>query len=297
MYAVVGSTHFSSLPDIGYSIGTPYTPEDNLSITFDSFSDGSLAGKASFLAEDQKTIEWLKAHRNINLEINYVGREIGGRVTVGLEHAGDSQIQNVKIAFYTPQNSIQIQTSARRDRGNFYYPFEAYCIEIPTNMEFLADSVTSQVVPRDSLVDTPGRISMRFDLPTTLRVRSSEFVKEDTQGPRDTCAYHEPKQSENDTSAATPAGLALFIDHPPWFKALIVLLITLLVIPTVLIFRTSFESISLDMLAGLISIATIRMFIFPNDATIHFLDIVMGLFLLIIMTVPLIKWAGLYRRE
>jgi hypothetical protein len=107
------------------------------------------------------------------------------------------------------------------------------------------------------------------------------------------CEYLKDDDVQSNQSWTDPqhVGFAVYIDHPWWYRALILLLVSVLIVPTILMTRAALDSIATDLLTALITIISVRGMIFGSELTIHLLDIVIGIFFMAIMTIPLIKWA------
>lgn len=248
-----------------------------LTITLDTFDSHALSGRLDYKAFDPGKIQSIQGFQRPAI---YIGDD-PSKDSTGI--SSDPKLQkDIPSGIHLSDDELSVPLTTINGRGDYYYPFDGYCLTISPKME-VYDSMKFNGEADGEAESPAGSLTVLMSLPNTYRARRNLVPNESNTA----CTYT-PLPGVGLLSGAQRIGI--FVDHPWWFRAIIMMLVVALSIPTILTFRKTSDPVAADILTGLAAVGSVRSFIFGVGLTVHFLDIVMGSFLMIVMIVPLVKW-------
>jgi hypothetical protein len=248
----------------GYNVD-PSSQHNTLYLKLDNLEGNYVSGEALLVFWDKEEAERVGKVKNRWLEFPYLAAPFGSSQDFFLRPVGEDN-PNLK-----PSEGVKLFS-----RGNpAAYPFDDYVLGFTADVRYGDGTLVNDM----ARVKNFG-VLVTVNLPNTFRVAKEQ----------DTAKVATPFLVEFETPRPLREDEFLFhIDRPLWLKAFVVGALLFLLIPLLLILRTPINNWALDLIAALVSVATVRAAIFGASPIIHWIDIWLGAVILLMGSIPLVK--------
>jgi hypothetical protein len=246
------------------------TVKNILDIRVSKVEGGKFYGWAQLYLKGKDSVEKVKSAKRVwlTLESLYPGPPMSqtGYVYLSVKSSGQDEMT---LASDEQENFMCIGSPSE-------YPYDRYLFAFTINVRY-DDGVQTNTL------DDLGEF-LHLDLPGSYRVRAQRDLSEYLQ-------YYSKFVTDLE-GKNRPLGkneFMLVVDRPDWFKWLVVSLVSFLLITVIMALRTPLTTASIDLIASLVSIVTIRAWFFGMSTTVYTLDFVFGGILLAIGLIQLTK--------
>jgi hypothetical protein len=248
----------------GYNVD-PGSKHNILHVKLNGLEGNHVSGEAILYFEDEAEAERAGKAKNRLLRFPQLGSPFGMSDDFFMRPIGDDN-PSLKVGdgvkLFCPGDTAA-------------YPFDDYVLGFTADVRYSDGNLVNDMARVKDL----GALVL-LDLPNTFRV-----TKE-----KNTAKVTSPFMSE--FTGPRPLGeneFLFYIDRPLWLKAYVVGALLFLLVPLLLILRTPINNWALDLIATLVSVATVRTAIFGMSLDIHWIDIWLGAVVLLMGSVPLVK--------
>ena len=243
----------------------PSSKHNTLYLKLNRLEGNYISGEALLVFWDKEEAERVGKVKNRWLEFPYLGAPFSSSQDFFLS-PDVNDTSNLK-----PAEGVKLFS-----RGNpAAYPFDDYVLGFSADVRYGDGTLVNDM----ARVKNFG-VLVTVDLPNTLRVaKEKDTAKVATPFLVD---FQKPRPLREDE-------FLFYIDRPLWLKAFVVGALLFLLIPLLLILRTPINNWALDLIAALVSVATVRGAIFGASPVIHWIDIWLGAVVLLMGAVPLVK--------
>lgn len=156
----------------------------------------------------------------------------------------------------------------------FSFPFDRYHLEIAPKIQFYMNKgFPVEIIPKYG--------TALVKLNDTFRIESLKKI------PNMNCEYSDCKNEY--IGDIGEKEFYFLIQRQPWYRWLVLGVLGFLFVPVLLMAGAKISNINIDMIAVLISLATIRSYMFGVTTSIFYLDFIFGLILMLVATFTLYK--------
>jgi hypothetical protein len=246
------------------------TAKNILDIRVSKVENGKFYGTAHLHINGQDSVEKIKSAKRIWIELGSLSPGPPMSLTSEIYLSVKNSSQDEMMLASGEQENFMVVGDTRK------YPYDKYLFAFTINVMY-TDGVHTNTL--DGIYEF-----FHLDLPSSYRVRAQRDLQEYLQ-------FYATFLSdlENQNRLLSRNEFLLVVDRPDWFKWLVISLVSFLLVTVIIVLRTPLTTASIDLIASVVSIVTIRTWFFGTSTTVFRLDFIFGGILLAIGLIQLTK--------